>query len=253
MARTLRVYLAGTIMLERDDVLITEDRLPGRQGRVAFAMLAAEHAPISKDVIADELWAGEPPPSWEVALRAVMSKVRAAVGEVGLDGDALTHAFGCYHLRLPADAWIDLEAAADAVHRGETALAKDDLEGAMGWSLAANAIARRGFLPTEEGRWVAQRRAELQDIHLRALECRARVQLARRQYGAASRDAERVIGFEPFRESAHRLLMSAHAGAGNRAQALRAYERCRATLADELGTGPSAETESLYLEILRSA
>jgi hypothetical protein len=36
------------------------------------------------------------------------------------------------------------------------------------------------------------------------------------------------------------------------AEALRAYEGCGTTLADELGTGPSVETESVYLKILRS-
>lgn len=252
MTGTLRVYLAGMVMLERDDVLVTEERLAGPQGRVAFAMLAAERAPVSKDAIADELWSGEPPPAWEVALRALISKVRAAIGQVELDGESLAHAFGCYQLKLPPETWVDIEVAADAVHRAETALEKEDLDGAMGWSLAANAIARRGFLPGEDGRWIAQRRADLHDVHVRALECRTNVQLVREQYGPASRDAERVIVLEPFRESGYRLLMSAHSGAGNRAQALRAYERCRTTLADELGTGPSAETETLYLEILCS-
>jgi DNA-binding SARP family transcriptional activator len=251
MMKTLRVYLAGTVMLERDDVLVTEERLPGPQGRVAFAMLAAERAPVSKDVIADELWSGEPPTSWEVALRAVMSKLRAAIAHVGLDGE-LVHAFGCYQLKLPPDAWVDVEVAAHAVHRAETALGKDDLEEAMGWSLAANAIARRGFLPGADGAWVTQRRAELQDVHVRALECRGRTQLARQEHAAASRDAERVIALEPFRESGYRLLMSAHAAAGNRADALRAFERCRTTLANELGTTPSSDTEALFLDILRS-
>jgi DNA-binding SARP family transcriptional activator len=87
---------------------------------------------------------------------------------------------------------------------------------------------------------------------VRALESRTHVQLVRDQYGPASRDAEGVIALEPFRESGYRLLMSAHSGAGNRAHALRAFERCRTTLADELGTGPSVETETLYVEILRS-
>jgi DNA-binding SARP family transcriptional activator len=254
MAGTLRLYLAGTIRLERDPVLVTEDRLPGRQGRLAFAMLAAEHhRPLSKDVIADELWAGEPPSAWEVALRAVISKIRTAIAEVGLDGDALAHAFGCYQLHLPPDAWVDLEVAADAVHRAETALRDGHLEDSMGWSLAANAIASRGFLPGEDGGWAALRRADLQDVRVRALECRGRTLLEREQHAAAARDAERVVAIEPFRESAYRLLMRAQAGAGNRGQALRAYERCRATLSEELGTEPSSETEALYLEILRSA
>jgi DNA-binding SARP family transcriptional activator len=46
--------------------------------------------------------------------------------------------------------------------------------------------------------------------------------------------------------------MRAHAAAGNRADALRAYERCRCLLAEELGVSPSPQTEAVYLDILRS-
>ena len=46
--------------------------------------------------------------------------------------------------------------------------------------------------------------------------------------------------------------MRALAATGDRAGALRAYENCRVTLADELGADPAAETEALYVQILRS-
>jgi DNA-binding SARP family transcriptional activator len=44
--------------------------------------------------------------------------------------------------------------------------------------------------------------------------------------------------------------MEANAAAGNRAEALRVYERCRRLLAEELGAFPSPETESIYRELL---
>ena len=46
--------------------------------------------------------------------------------------------------------------------------------------------------------------------------------------------------------------MEAHVAAGNRAEALRVYERCRRLLADELGTYPSPETESIFRELLEA-
>jgi SARP family transcriptional regulator, regulator of embCAB operon len=46
--------------------------------------------------------------------------------------------------------------------------------------------------------------------------------------------------------------MTAHFTTGNRAEALRAYERCRVLLAEELGVGPSPATEEVYLKILRA-
>lgn len=249
----LRVYLAGAICLERGTVLVTEEHLPGRQARLAFAFLAAERErALAREEIADVLWNGAPPRAWDSALRALMSKLRGTLGVVGLDGStAIAHAFGCYQLRLPADAWVDLEAAADAIHRAETALRDADLVQANGWALAANAIARRPFLPGEDGPWVGSRRAHLRNLRVRALECRAHVLIERGDFALAARDAQEVVELEPFRETGYQLLMRAYAGAGNPAEALRVYERFRLTIAEELGADPSPATQAVYLEILR--
>jgi DNA-binding SARP family transcriptional activator len=65
--------------------------------------------------------------------------------------------------------------------------------------------------------------------------------------------ATELVGLEPFRESAHLRLLRAHAAAGNPGEALRAYDRCRRLLAEELGVDPSAELEAFYLDLLRAA
>ncbi len=149
---TLRVYLAGNVAVEHGDALVPEKRLPGRQGRLMFAVLAWERArAVSVDELAEIVWDGAPPSAWQTALRALVSKLRSA-----LDGTGATieHAFGCYQLRLPADAWIDVEAADASVHEAEAALRDGDLQGATGAALVANAIARRPFLPGDVGAWV---------------------------------------------------------------------------------------------------
>ena len=64
--------------------------------------------------------------------------------------------------------------------------------------------------------------------------------------------AEQTIALAPFRESGYRRLMEAHVTAGDRAEALRVYERCRRLLADELGTYPSPEIESIYRTLLEA-
>src|SRR5262245_37231936 len=53
-----------------------------------------------------------------------------------------------------------------------------------------------------------------------------------------------------FARRATRRLMEARVAAGDRAEALRVYERCRRLLADELGAYPSPETESIYRQLL---
>jgi SARP family transcriptional regulator, regulator of embCAB operon len=64
--------------------------------------------------------------------------------------------------------------------------------------------------------------------------------------------AREAVAIEPFRETGYQLLMRAHAAVGNRAEALRVYERCRSLLSEELGVPPSSQTEAVYLDILRS-
>jgi len=247
----LRIYLAGNMALERGDALVAERRLPGSQGRLTFALLVSERSnALSTEHIADIVWNGTPPASWGTALRAVVSKLRNALAEAGADV-TIEHAFGCYQLRMPPDAWVDIEAAAAAVHEAEVLLRAGDLVAAHGEALVANAIARRPFLEGMEGEWVAQQRAHLRAIQVRALSCRAEIARLNGDHGGAAGDAERIIALEPFREQAYVLLMRSHISAGNNAEALATYERLREKLASELGASPSPDSEAVFLEVLR--
>jgi DNA-binding SARP family transcriptional activator len=63
--------------------------------------------------------------------------------------------------------------------------------------------------------------------------------------------ADEMIELDPFRETAYQQLMRIYAQTGNRAEALRAFGRCRELLREELGASPSPETQALFMEILR--
>ena len=181
----------------------------------------------------------------------LVSKLRALLQESGIDGmEALTSAFGCYQLTLPSDTWIDVVAAAEAADAAERALADGAVERARVEASTAESLARRTFLPGEDGRWVAEQRDQLRETLVRALDCLAEVSLRTSEPAAAARIAEEIVGLEPFRERGYRLLMQAQSAAGNDAEALRTYERCRRLLAEELGAYPSAETDAIYRRLL---
>jgi DNA-binding SARP family transcriptional activator len=246
----LRIYLAGNVALERGDVLVPESRFPGGQGRLAFAVLVAERSDaLPTEHIADILWDGAPPDSWDVALRAIVSKLRRVLTVTGADV-TIQHAFGSYQLRLPPAAWVDIEAAAAAAHDAEVALHSGDLVAANGAALVANAIARRPLLEGADGEWVRQQRARFRAIRVRALSSRAEIARLNGDHAGAIGDAERVIALEPYLEQAYVTLMRAQVGAGNNAQALATYERLLSTLAAELGASPSPATETAFLEVL---
>jgi SARP family transcriptional regulator, regulator of embCAB operon len=249
----MRVYLTGSLCLEAGEHLLAEEALPGPQGRHLLGFLAAEHArPLSREELASEIWPASLPPAWESSLKAIISKVRAALSRAGLPGtELIRNAFGAYQFRLPPHGWVDLDAIVLAVHLAEASLTGGDLDGAAGHAFVARLITARPFLPGVEGTWADEWRRKLQQLRIRAIECMGEVQLQRGQASAAIQSAELVLGLDELRESGWRLLMRAHAAAGNAGTALRAFERCRLTLREYLGTVPSPSTRAAHSELLR--
>ena len=117
--------------------------------------------------------------------------------------------------RPPSGAWIDIAAAPEAVARAEAALEAGDVGAARESAAEAAVLARRSFLPGEDGAWVEERRRELSELLVRALECLADACLASGDAREAVRYAEELTVLEPFREGGYRRLMQAHAAAGD--------------------------------------
>jgi DNA-binding SARP family transcriptional activator/energy-coupling factor transporter ATP-binding protein EcfA2 len=249
---SVRVSLAGRLEVETDRKTLDAARLPGRQGRAVLAYLVAERdRPVPSEELAEAVWGPTPPPTWRPALRGVVSKVRGFLEALELPADdMLTSSSGCYRLVLPDDATVDVELAVGEADAAEWALAAGDLERALAAAGAARALAGRPLLPGQEGNWVERRRAAWREVLVRVLQVMVDAWLARGRGDAAVQPATELVGLEPFRESAHLRLMRARAAAGDRGEALRAYDRCRRLLAEELGVDPSPELEAAYLELL---
>ena len=241
----VRVYLTGRMAVETPAGIADEAQFPGRQGRLAFAFLGlSAQRPVARDALADAIWGLEQPAAWETALKSIMSKLRSLLKTVELS-DAIGSVSGCYQLRLPVESWIDLEACVRAVDVAEGAIRRHVIDEAWSEATVATAIARRPLLPGEDAPWIDDVRRRLTATHVRALEVLAQVWLQRRNAPLAMAASAEAVGLEPFRESGYRLLMEAHALAGNRAEAIRTYDRCARVLADEVGVEPDPETTAL--------
>lgn len=241
-----RIQLCGRLVAEIDGRRI-EDELPGRQGRLLFAYLAANRSRmVTRSELVDVLWPGGAPDAAETALAALLSKVRRAAGEGVLGGKSELR------LSLRADAWIDLEAAGVGVHRAESAVALEAWESA--WAPARTALytANRGLLPGYEAPWIDERRRWLEDVRLRALECVGIVglRMGGTELAGAVRAGRALVEAAPFRESGYRLLMEALAAQDNVAEALRVYEQLRVLLREELGAAPGTAAQELHRHLL---
>ena len=236
MLGRVKVQLCGRFAIELDGRRV-EGELPGRQGRVLFAYLAVNrNRTLTRAQLLDALWAD----GRDGGLAPLLSKLRRTVPLDGL------------RLALPPDSWVDVEAAADAVHRAESALAQGDWHRAWGPSQVAMFVTGRPFLPDEDAGWVEETRRELEGVHLRAMEAYARAGLGigGTELAAAVRTARELTRREPYRESGYELLMRALAGEGNRAEAVLAYEELRTHLRDDLGLSPSDAAQELHRELL---
>jgi DNA-binding SARP family transcriptional activator len=244
--RGTRIYVAGSVMVQAPGAIIRERALPGPQARIVLAMLAVENRrPLSREEIADELWPGRLPPSWETALRAVVSKLRAALSAGGVAHDAIGNAFGCYQLRLGPVDWLDIEAANEALHAAESSRTIGSASDAIAPARVASLICRRPFLAGHYGPWAVAQRERLQTMFVRAEECLAEGYTAVGEYTLAARAAEAALSLDPYRESLHQRLIRSHLLRGDRGAAAGAYRRCRELFARELGIQPTAATHAL--------
>ncbi len=241
----LRVQICGSLAVEHDGQRI-ESQLPGRQGRLLFTYLVVNrYRPVRRDELAEALWREPDPAAVDARLNPLLSKLRRIFGAAAIDGRTTVR------LNLP-DAWVDLEAASEAIHRAESAAAQDDWPRAWGPVLVALFVAQRGFLPGEDGPWLDEVRHELTVLHLRALECYAAIEigLGGPELAGAVRACRQLVSLAPLRESGYRYLMQALAAQDNLAEALQVYGQLCDYLREQLGVAPSPATRLLYERLL---
>jgi DNA-binding SARP family transcriptional activator len=246
-----RVYLTGGVRVEGPSGSFGEADLPGTQGRLAFAVLVVERRSLPREQLARLVWGEQPPEAWSAALTSVLSKIRHLVSRVGLDGRAVvSSAGGSCGIRLPAGSWVDLEDAERRTDRAQGALRHGDPAAAAREATVASAVLRRPLLPGVVAEWAETRRALLEETLVRCLVTLATARNDLGDHDLAAVVAADAVRRDPLRETAHRALVRAELGRGDRGAAARAYEACARTLLAELGVPPSPETTAL-LEGLR--
>lgn len=247
----MKIGLLGQLVVDVDGVGADVGRL-GDLGRIALAYLVLERGrPVARDELADALWGEDLPPTWTSALRGVLSRLRSTLAATGLAADEVVRSeLGCWRFCGPGELDVDVERVARTVAEAPDQLAGSPTEARRRLEEAVD-LAAGQFLPGAGGQWVERRQAEVAALRVRALELLAEAASACGDHGAAAAAASEAIALAPLRESAHRALMTAHAAAGDRAAALRAYEECRVVLAEEVGVAPSPATYDLYVRQLQ--
>ena len=204
-----------------------------------LCFLARQPGPQSRSRVAGLLWPEVDEDAARANLRVALSRLRKTLGDcfdagrqiVGLD-----------------PAWVirdDVAPFLDAAEHGRWAEAAAGYGGPF-----LEGLELLDAAPFTE--WLIVERERIHQLAVRALDHTLQQALTDGAWEQGMAIAQRLLGLDPWRESAHRGLMHSLAAAGQRAAALAQYERCRALLATELDIEPAAATVALY-EAIRAA
>jgi DNA-binding SARP family transcriptional activator len=245
-ADATRIQLCGRLVV-RLGAQRVEDSLPGAKGRLLFAYLALNRPRrVDRDELLTAVYGDDATPDHQPRLSVLLSKLRRVVGPELLAGRSEIE------LVLSPDAFVDVEAALEAVHRAESHVASGEWAEAWGPSGVAYYVASRPLLQGEDRLWLDEWQRRLDDVRLRGLECfaAASLGLGGPTLPRAEECGRRLIALAPYRETGYRILMEALERRSNNAEALLVYDRLRVLLRDELGIAPSPAVQSVYRRLL---
>jgi len=236
----LSVRVLGELTVDGSDLT----RLDRKARRLLQLLAIARGRAVPADALVDALWGDDPPARPGDQLAVLASRLRRELGR-----DRVERSDGGYRLR--AD-WLDLAELDAVVVEAERRHSGGEIAGAVAAARIALALVRGPAPePQSDAPWVIAEHAAVTRL----------VQRARRVAAAALLDAGHWLDAlelasadalaDPLDEQAVRVIMRAQAAGGRPGLALAAYAALRATLADQLGTDPSAETDALHTSILR--
>lgn len=235
MSEGARLLLLGPFALQLPDV--GELPVTSKKNRALLALVAlAPGRKMTREKLCGYLWGDRADEQARASLRQSLASLRRELGDaepkifarqddvIALHADTLAIDALDLASLASASATADLRHAAN-LWRGEL-MADIELDGP-------------GFSD-----WLRSERQRLLD---RAVAVHER--LAALDSPDAADWARRLVALDPLREASHRLLMTALARYGDRAQAIRQFELCRDLLKRELGVEPSGATVGLMKEI----
>ncbi|SDU74796.1 AfsR/SARP family transcriptional regulator [Jiangella alkaliphila] len=218
LERSLR--LLAEFQLVVDGRVVT---LPHSVERV-LAFLGISRAPISRAQLAGTLWPEVADHRANGDLRSALWRLRRIAGVVDAENHRLT---------LAADVGVDVAEMADL----SSSLLDEPEPGELG--RVPELVRASSLLPGWDEEWLVVERERYRMTRLRALERSATELLAAADYTSALIAASAAAESEPFRETAHRLVIQIHLAEGNHAQAVKVFRAYRELVGDELGIEPS--------------
>lgn len=218
-----------------------------RQRAVLALLLLHRNEAVSRDLLVDELWGEQPPPTAAKVLQNCVSALRK---ELPAGTETLRTVGSGYELRVSPDE-LDRDRFERLLGEGRAALAAGEVEEAAVVLKRALDLWRGPPLADFAYEQFAQDEiTRLEELHVAALEDRIDAELALGHHAELVPELEALVTRHPLRERLRSQLMLALYRSGRQAEALEAYRAARRTLLAELGIEPGRALHELERMIL---
>jgi LuxR family transcriptional regulator, maltose regulon positive regulatory protein len=217
-----------------------------------FLICHRDH-PVHREQILEALWPESTPPQAAIGLRVALNALRSALqsGQRSAENVQFIRRSG-EMLQLDLDAGIEIDSdqfvlLLQKARRAE----REDVSQAITLYEAALQLYHGDFLvELPYADWAYEEREQRRMQYLITLERLAGFALERGEAGRAIEWANTLLKKDPTWEAAYALLMKCHWRQGNRALAVRVYDRCRKRLSEMLDVEPSPDTTALFEKIV---
>ena len=241
--RVLQISVLGPVEVRRDGRLLA---VPGGRTAELLVRLALEAGVVvGADRLVEDLWADAAVHTRRNTLQQKAARLRRALEDRDVGGGD-----GGYRLAVAPSAVDALAVIGDAAAAAALLEGGDDHAAA---ELSASALGRfRGeVLPAAgDGDWARPHRARLEEARVRLKETSFAARLRLGDDAVVIGELEAAVAAHPYQEALWELLVTALYRAGRQADALAAYQRARARLADDLGLEPGPRLRDLERQVL---
>ncbi len=201
-----------------------------------IAFLAIKEKRMPRCFVASSLWPTNSERRALNSLRSALWRVRDQAEDL-IDADKRT-------IGLCPSVSVDLQRASELAKAIVSGAPPDDVQ------LDPQLIMRQ-LLPGWYDDWILVAQEQFRQQSMHALEVIAEALGRAGEYARAIEAAMASVQVDPFRESAHRLVIRVHLAEGNSSEAVRHFRVYRAQLNEELGIEPSAQLTDLIDSVTR--
>jgi DNA-binding SARP family transcriptional activator len=203
---------------------------------------------VPRRVLVDLLWPATDSALAHQSLNSLVYSLHKLIGDALGGAAAVLHEDGYYRLNLEAGIGVDVACFNAWADTGDQQVRIGDLARAA-MSYRQSVSLYRGDLAVEMDVGSVLERERLRARFLSLLGYLADERYRAGDYSACLAQAWCLLGHDPCREDAHRVVMRCHVRRGERAAALRHYQVCVHILRAEFDAAPEPTTTALFDQI----